>query len=237
MYGYGGYSVNASYLFKDLLIFIAMLIIPVVVNIIVKSVCNKNAKRLSSSGLTAEEAARRILEGHGIYDVRVEHMAGTGSDHYMDADKVIRLCDDVYGHSSLYAIGVAAHECGHACQYAKDYFPIKLRMGVYPVTAFCSRAWYWVFIAGCIFSFVPMLIYLSIAMFAVAMLFQILTLPIELDASRRAMYILKHDGIIEQSELSGVRSVLTACAFTYITALALSALQLVRMLLRTRGRR
>ena len=214
-----------------------MLIIPLIVSGIVKSTCNKYAKRLSSSGLTAEEAARRILMGHGITDVRIEHIPGSDGDCFVSADKTIRLSDSVYGQSSVYAIGVAAHECGHACQYAQDYLPIKLRMAVYPVTAFCSRAWYWVFLAGCVFSFVPFLIKLAIAMFAVSMIFQIVTLPIELDASRRALAILKRDEMIERSELSGVRSVLTACALTYVTGLALSALQLVRMLLRVRGRK
>lgn len=234
MYGYG---VVGSYLFKDILIFVAMLIIPLIVSGIVKSTCSKYAKRPSSSGLTAEEAARRILDGHGLYDVSVVHISGQADSCYYDGDKTVRLSDDVYGQSSVYAIGIAAHECGHACQFAKDYLPIKIRGVVYPVTAFCSRTWYWVFLAGCVFTFVPFLIKLAIALFAVSMIFQIVTLPIEFDASRRAMVILKHDEIVERSELSGVGSVLTACALTYVTGLALSALQLVRMLLRVRGRK
>ena len=227
---YSGVSLNVA----DLLLLIAMLILPLIAQIAVNSTFSKYSRVHSSRGITADQAARRILDLNGLYDVKIEHISGKLSDHYDPGDNVIRLSDSVYGQTSVAAIGVAAHECGHACQHAEEYKPIVIRSRIVPVVNICSSLWFYVFLAGCLFTFLPFLTYLGIAMFCAVIFFQLVTLPTELNASHRAMKTLEGDCILEQSELRPARKVLTAAAMTYVAALVTSVMQLVRLLLRSR---
>lgn len=231
-YGYGG----GSYFTTDILLFLGMLILPMLAELGVKGTFSKYSRVHSRRGITADEVARRILASNGIDYVSVGHVGGHLSDHYSPVEKAVNLSDSVYGHSSLSAIGVAAHECGHVCQHHEGYVPIQIRSAIVPVTDFCSRLWYLVFIAGCFFTAIPVLIYVGIAMYAFVVLFQLVTLPVELNASRRALKTLKEDGILEPDEIAPARRVLTAAAMTYVAGLAASAMQLMRLLLRVRRR-
>lgn len=232
--GYGYYSAGLSAHLTDLLLLIGMLVLPLIVQIALKSTFAKYRRVRSSRGLTAEEAARRILDANGLYDVRIEQVRGDLTDHYDHANKAVRLSETVYGSTSVAAIGVAAHECGHACQHAESYLPIILRSKIVPVANICSRLWYIVFIVGLLFTATPFLVNVGIAMFAVVVLFQIVTLPTELNASRRALKTLENDGILESAEIRPTRKVLTAAAMTYVASLAASVMQLMRLLMRSR---
>ena len=190
----------------------------------------------SISGMTGEEAARRILSFAGIYDVRIEHVAGNLTDHYDPRSKVLRLSDNVFGSTSVAAIGVAAHECGHACQHAEDYAPIRLRTAIVPVTNVCSKLWYITFLLGVLlFEAFPALAYLGIIMFSAVVVFQAVTLPTELDASGRALRTLEADGILDYREVPMAKKVLKAAAFTYVAALITSLMQLLRLLAAVRN--
>ena len=136
-------------------IFLLMLILPIIAQINVTSTFNKYSKVRSSRGLTADQVARQILDSNGLYNVRIERVSGKLSDHYDPRDNVVRLSDSTYGNSSVAAIGVAAHECGHVCQHAENYGPIVLRSKLVPITNFCSRFWYFTFILGLVFSELP----------------------------------------------------------------------------------
>ncbi|MDO4863705.1 MAG: zinc metallopeptidase [Ruminococcus sp.] len=234
MYGYGYSYGDISAYITDILLLIGMMIIPLIAQIAVSATFSRNSRVHSSRGLTAEQVARRILDLNGLHDVRIERIGGKLSDHYDPRDNVVRLSDSVYGQTSVAAIGIAAHECGHACQHAEAYKPILIRSKLVPVTNICSYLWFYVFLAGCVLTFLPFLIYVGIAMFCAVILFQIVTLPTELNASRRAMKTLEGDCILEPSELKPARKVLTAAAMTYVAGLASSIMQLVRLLLRAR---
>ncbi len=219
---------------RELLLLLGMLILPIIAEIMVKSTFRKYSRVRSSRGLTAEQAARMILNANGLFDVKIERVRGDLTDHYSPREKVLRLSDTVYGQSSVAAIGVAAHECGHACQHEANYLPIVLRTMIVPAVNVCSYLWYIVFLLGCLFTFLPFLIYVGIAMFAAVVVFQLITLPTELDASRRAMKTLERDCILETSELRPARKLLRAAAMTYVASLAASLMQLARLLLRVR---
>lgn len=221
----------------DLMLLLAMLILPLLANWGVKSTFKKYSKVNNSRGLTADQVARQILDSNGLYHIRIERVAGNLTDHYSPKEDVVRLSDSVYGKSSVAAIGVAAHECGHACQHAEQYSPIVIRSAIVPFVNICSRLWYLVFIIGVamIDSF-PFLTYLGIAMFGAVVLFQLVTLPTELNASHRALQTLESDAILDYSEVPMARKVLTAAAMTYVTSLATSIMQLLRLLLRVRRR-
>lgn len=231
---YGYLLSGMSYHVKELLLLLAMMILPIIAEIMVKSTFNKYSKVRSSRGLRAEEAAAMILRANGLFDVRIERVRGNLTDHYSPKEKVLRLSDSVYGQTSVAAIGVAAHECGHACQHDKNYLPIIIRQKIVPVVNICSYTWYIVFLLGCLFTMLPFLIYVGIAMFSAVVVFQLVTLPTELDASRRAMKTLERDCILETSELRPARKVLRAAAMTYVASLAASLMQLARLLLRVR---
>lgn len=224
-----------GYYFWEIIIFILMITLPLLAQLGVNGTFSKYSRVRSSRGLTAEQAARAILDDNGLYNVGIERISGKLTDHYDPTANVVRLSDSVYGQTSIAAIGVAAHECGHACQHAESYAPIIIRSKLVPVTNICSRLWYLVFLIGCFFfQTMPFLIYVGIAMFGAVVLFQLVTLPTELDASHRALKTLERDSILEQGEISPARKVLTAAAMTYVTSLAVSVMQLVRLLLRTR---
>ena len=197
--------------------------------------------RVSSrhSGMTGREAAEQILHRSGIYDVRVEHVSGNLTDHYDPKNKVLRLSDATYNSTSVAALGVAAHECGHAVQHATGYAPLKIRGSLVPVANFGSSiAWPLIiiglFIGG---NSSSLLINLGILAFSLAVLFQIVTLPVEFNASNRAIRILGSSGMLYEDEVKDTRKVLTAAALTYVAGAASAILQLLRIILLTGGRR
>ena len=195
----------------------------------------KGAYRLLMD-LSALEAAERILRQSGIYDVRIEHISGNLTDHYDPSNKVLRLSDSVYGSTSVAAIGVAAHECGHAVQHQVGYAPLSIRSALVPVANFGSSLSWPIFVAGLIFSIGPLLD-IGIILFLAAVLFQVVTLPVEFNASARAIRLLDSCGILGQQEIGGTKKVLTAAALTYVASLAASILQLLRLLILAGGRR
>ncbi len=180
-------------------------------------------------GMTAAQVARQILDDNGLQFVAVERVSGSLTDHYDPRANVVRLSDSVYDSSSVAAIGVAAHECGHAVQHATEYTPIKIRQAIIPITQFGSYAWYFILILGLILSLRP-LVYAGILLFSLIVLFQFVTLPVEFNASSRALKTLDNYHILEQDELTSARKVLTAAAMTYVASLVSSILQLIRLL-------
>jgi len=214
----------------DVLLIFIMLLLPIIASINVKTTFNKYAKIPNSRGLTGAQVARKILDANGLYNIRIEHIAGNLSDHYDPRDGVVRLSDSTCNETSVAAVGVAAHECGHACQHAEEYTPIKIRSAIVPVTNLCSRLWYIVFIIGIlVFESFPSLVYIGIAMFSAVVLFQLVTLPVELDASNRALKTLESDSILDSNEIPQAKKVLTAAALTYVVALVTSIIQLIRL--------
>lgn len=214
-----------------ILILLVMLILPIIAQVNVNSTFKKYKNVRNSRGLTADQVARQILDSNGLYNVRIERIGGELTDHYDPRDNVVRLSDAVYGQTSVAAIGVAAHECGHACQHAQEYTPIKIRTAIVPITNICSRLWYFVFILGILlFEIFPELVLVGIIMFGAVVLFQAVTLPVELDASGRALKTLETDGILDYNEVPMAQKVLKAAAFTYVTALVTSILQLIRLI-------
>ncbi|MBQ4535022.1 MAG: zinc metallopeptidase [Ruminococcus sp.] len=221
---------------SPIVFFIIMLILPLIAQIMVSSTFNKYKDVRNSRGLTADQVARQILDSNGLYHIRVERIGGNLTDHYDPTANVIRLSDSVYGSTSVAAIGVAAHECGHACQHAEDYAPIRLRTAIVPVTNICSKLWYITFLLGVfLFEAFPALAYLGIIMFAAVVIFQAVTLPTELDASGRALRTLEADGILDYREVPMAKKVLKAAAFTYVAALITSIMQLLRLLAAVRN--
>lgn len=214
-----------------IVILLVMIILPIIAQVNVNSTFKKYKNVRNSRGLTADQVARQILDSNGLYNVRIERISGELTDHYDPKDNVVRLSDAVYGQTSVAAIGVAAHECGHACQHAQEYTPIKIRTAIVPITNICSRLWYFVFILGIfLFEIFPELALIGIIMFGAVVLFQAVTLPVELDASGRALKTLEADGILDYNEVPMAQKVLKAAAFTYVTALVTSILQLIRLL-------
>jgi hypothetical protein len=208
-----------------------MLILPIWASINVKTTFSKYSDVHNSRGLTADQVARQILDSNGLYNVSIERIPGNLTDHYDPQANVVRLSETVYGKTSVSAIGVAAHECGHACQHAEEYTPIKIRTALVPVTNICSHLWYFAFLLGLVlFESLPQLIYVGIFMFAAVVLFQLVTLPVEFDASNRALRTLENDCILDSSEVPKARKVLRAAAMTYVTALVVSIIQLLRLL-------
>ncbi len=205
----------------------------------VKSTYSKYANYRSMTGMTGAQAAERLLRAAGINDVRVGHVAGELSDHYNPATKVVNLSDSVYGSSSVAAIGVAAHECGHAIQHAKGYAPLKFRTWFVPIANFGSKlAWPLILIGVFINSqSSQMIIDAGIVLFSFAVIFQIVTLPVEFNASSRALVLLEQQGILSEQELPYTKKVLSAAALTYVAAVASSILQLLRLIMLFGGRR
>jgi len=214
-----------------IVLILIMLILPIWASINVKTTFSKYSDVHNSRGLTADQVARQILDSNGLYNVSIERIPGNLTDHYDPQANVVRLSETVYGKTSVSAIGVAAHECGHACQHAEEYTPIKIRTALVPVTNICSHLWYFAFLLGLVlFESLPQLIYVGIFMFAAVVLFQLVTLPVEFDASNRALRTLENDCILDSSEVPKARKVLRAAAMTYVTALVVSIIQLLRLL-------
>ncbi len=193
----------------------------------------------SVSGLTGCEAAQRILHYSGIYDVRIEHVSGSLTDHYDPRSRVLRLSDSTYGSCSVAAVGVAAHECGHALQHARGYAPLSFRSALVPIANFGSTIAWPLIILGFLFNnqSSQLLINIGILAFSLAVLFQIVTLPVEFNASGRALKILGETGMLQTEELSMTRKVLSAAALTYVASAAAAILQLLRLILLTNNRR
>ena len=225
-YGYSGYGFDSTYL---LVLIGAVLCIWAQMR--VKSTYKKYARVRSRSGMTGAQAAQRILQLSGIYDVRIEHVRGELTDHYDPSGKVLRLSDSVYGSDSIVAIGVAAHECGHAVQHDKGYAPLNFRTALVPVANIGSRIGIPIIILGAILSMNQPLIHIGIWVFALAVLFQLVTLPVEYNASGRALAMLGNYGMLAQDEVKGCRKVLSAAALTYVAAAATAVLQLLRLIL------
>ena len=196
----------------------------------VNSTFRKYSQQYSSRRLTGAEAAQRVLSANGVYGVRIERISGNLTDHYDPRTNVIRLSDSVYDNTSTAAIGVACHEAGHAVQYAVGYGPIKLRSAIVKTTQFSSQASFIILMLGLVLYSQPILL-LGIVLFGVVAFFQLVTLPVEFNASHRALETLEGEHILEDEEMAGARKVLRAAALTYVAALLSSLLQLLRYVL------
>lgn len=206
---------------------------------LVKSAFHKYSRIRNSTGITGAEAAERILRSAGISDVTVVRVSGSLTDHYNPLTKKVALSDEVYDMASIAAVGIAAHECGHVIQHQKGFIPIKIRSAVAPVASIASRLYWLVFIAGLFINGKSgdMLINAGILMFLATLVFQVVTLPVEFDASRRATIVLESAGILGDNEIYYTKKVLGAAALTYIAGVASSLLQLLRLLIIAGGRR
>lgn len=202
----------------------------------VNSTFKRYSEVYSSRGLTASETARKILDANGLYNIRIEHVAGDLTDHYSPKENVIRLSDATFNSASVAAIGVAAHECGHAIQHQVGYVPIKIRNGIVPIVNISNALSMPIFILGIILSIGPLAM-AGALLFGMVLVFQLVTLPTETNASRRAMKTLEEMAILEGDELKGARKTLTAAAMTYVAAVAATALQFLRLVMLANRRR
>ncbi|MEE0419547.1 MAG: zinc metallopeptidase [Lachnospiraceae bacterium] len=231
-YGMGGFG----FLFDPTMILVWVgLILSLLAQAKVKSTFAKYERVRSVSGMTGAQAAERILHSAGIYDVSIARVQGSLTDHYDPRSKTLRLSDSTYGSSSVAAVGVAAHECGHAIQHQQHYAPLGLRSALVPAANLGSTLAWPIFLVGLIAS-LPFLTTAGIVLFSLAVLFQLITLPVEINASRRAVQLVESTGVLGSSESSGVRKVLTAAALTYVASLAASILQLLRLVILAGGR-
>ena len=222
------------------LLLLPCIILTIWASVRVNSTFKRYSGQLSTRRITGAQAAERILHSNGIRNVRVEQIAGNLTDHYDPRTNVIRLSDSVYASTSTAAIGVACHEAGHAVQYAENYGPIKLRTAIIPITTFGSRLAIPLILLGVLLSAFSgasnSLVYLGIACFALSLFFQLVTLPVEFNASRRALQAIEQSDILNDEELKGAKKVLSAAAMTYVAAAAVSLAQLLRLILLFGGR-
>lgn len=234
MYGYGFYS------WWDPTYFLVLIgaMICLIASAGVKSTYSKYSRYRSMSNMTGAQAAERILNSAGIYDVSIRHVSGNLTDHYDPRNKTLNLSDSVYGSTSVAAVGVAAHECGHAIQHQKNYAPLTIRGALVPVANFGSTISWPLILIGLFFSSNTgtLLINLGILCFSFAVIFQLVTLPVEVNASRRALKILGNTGILNSEELPMTRKVLKAAALTYVASAAAAILQLLRLVILFGGR-
>lgn len=215
------------------LLLIAAFIFSIFTSVNVKSTFRKYNRMPSSRGVSAATIARQILDSNGLYNVQVTRVSGELTDHYDPRTNTVALSAPVYDSISVGAIGVAAHEVGHAIQYAKNYTLIKIRMAILPVAQFGSSAWILFFILGIVFN-ISLLRGVGIGLFAAIVLFQLITLPVEFNASRRALATIKDQGILFAEEYKGAKKTLTAAAMTYVASLAVALLQLLRLIASSR---
>ena len=197
----------------------------------VNSTFNKYARVRSMSGMTGAQTAEAILRSRCIHDVRVEHIRGNLTDHYDPTKKVVRLSDSVYGSTSVAAIGVAAHECGHVMQHHEGYAPLNFRTALVPAANIGSKLGIPIILVGLLLGSNPILVNIGIWVFSLAVLFQVATLPVEFDASRRALACIEQYGIVTSDERKKSAKVLKAAAYTYVAAAAAAILQLLRLLM------
>ena len=218
------------------MLLVPAMLIALLAQLNVSSTFNRYSRVAARRGLTGAQAAEAVLRAHGVYGVRIERVSGRLSDHYDPRSNVIRLSDSVYGSTSVASLGVAAHEAGHAVQYAQGYGPVRLRTAIIPVCNIGSQLSIILIILGLVLYF-PALFGVGVILFAVAVFGQLVTLPVEFNASSRAMASLRDTGLLDEEELRGARKVLTAAAMTYVAALLVSIAQLLRYLLAFAGRR
>lgn len=225
------YGIDPLYLYLVLpAIFLALF-----ASMSVKTTFSKYSK--IGTSYSGADAARKVLEAGGVYNVKVERVSGHLTDHFDPKTNVIRLSESVYDSYSISAVGVAAHEAGHAVQYAKGYTPIKIRSAIYPVSNLGSKLSFPLILLGLLFNF-SFLMNLGIIFFAVALIFQLVTLPVEFNASKRALQAVKQHGILtDNAQLNGARKVLSAAAMTYVTSFLVSLTQLLRFLIISNNRR
>lgn len=223
-----------------------ILVLPAVIfslwaSIRVNTTFKKYSKIRSMRGITGAEAARRVLDANGLQHIRIEQIPGDLTDHYDPRSDVIRLSESVYGNTSVAAVGVACHEAGHAVQHAENYAPVKIRAAIIPVTNIGSRLAIPLIILGILLNSLAsapeflVIAYIGVACYGLCTLFQLVTLPTEFDASRRALRCIESYGILGSEEIGGARRVLTAAAMTYVAALAVSLMQLLRLFLMVSG--
>ncbi len=236
MYGYGPYGFYYGLDWTYILVLIGA-VLSLIASAKVNSTFNKYSRVRSMSGMTGAEAAQKILNQNGIYDVAVEHVRGNLTDHYDPKNKILRLSDATYSSNSVAAIGVAAHECGHALQHNDEYLLLKIRSAIVPAANIGSRLGIPIILLGVILGSNYFLIELGIWVFSLAVLFQIVTLPVEFNASSRAMAMMERYGILSGDELRSTKKVLSAAAMTYVAAAASSILQLLRLVLLFGGNR
>lgn len=231
------YSEYGYYLDWTYILVLIGALISIIASLRVNTTFHKYAKVKSVSGMTGAQAAQKLLNDAGIYDVGIERVSGRLSDHYDPKGKVLRLSDATYNDTSVAAIGVAAHECGHAIQHNENYGPLVLRSTLVPAANIGARLGVPIIIVGVVLSYNYLLIQIGIWVFAIAVLFQIVTLPVEINASRRATTLLEQYGILGKYEIVGCKKVLTAAAMTYVAATASSILSLLRLVLLFGNRR
>ncbi len=235
MYGYQGagnlsaYGFGSAYTWSYILVLVCF-VAAMIASRRVKTVYAKYDKIKASRGMTAEQAAQRVLDYYGITNVRIQHISGDLSDNYNPSTNIISLSDSTYGHTSIAAIGVACHEAGHAAQHAQGYVPIKIRNAIIPITNIGSAAGVPLALLGIVLN-ISGLVYFGLLLYAFVALFQLATLPVELDASRRALNVIDETKMLEGNEYNGARKVLTAAAMTYIVALATSLANLLRFVI------
>ena len=231
------YGFDWTYLY----IVLPCLILAMLASAKVNSTFRRYSKQISMRHITGKDAAKRVLQANGVTNVRVERISGNLTDHFDPKSNVIRLSDSVYDNTSTAAIGVACHEAGHAVQYAQEYFPIKVRSAIIPITNIGSRLAMPLILLGVLFgvggAYSYTLVYIGIACFALSLVFQLVTLPVEFNASRRAMEAIEDTGLLTDEEQRGARKTLTAAAMTYVAAVAVAAAQLFRLILLFGGRR
>lgn len=215
---------------QTIIILIPALIFSLIAQLMVKGTFSKYSGVRNSRGYTGADAARAILDRNGLSYIRIEHINGELTDHYDPGANVIRLSDSVYNNDSVAAVGVAAHEAGHAVQYAEGYGPIKVRSAIIPITQFGSNLSTPLVILGIIFSS-NVLITAGILLFCAVVLFQAITLPVEFNASGRALKVLREEHFLDDDEMKGAKSVLTAAALTYVAAMFSALASLARLLL------
>ena len=219
-----------------IILVVPMILLSLICQANVSSTFNKYSKVSNARGLTGAEAARNLLKRSGILDVKIELVKGRLTDHYDPRTKVLRLSDNVYTGSSVAALGVAAHETGHAIQHAESYGPIALRGALVPVANIGSMAGPYVALVGFFFNF-GILITVGILLFSVAVVFYLVTLPVEFNASKRALEMLERDNILSDREIVGSKKVLKAAALTYVASALVAVMSLVRLVLLSRNRR
>ena len=206
----------------------------------VNSTFRRYSKQISARRITGAEAARRVLAANGVYGVQIQQVAGNLTDHFDPKSNVIRLSGDVYGSCSTAAIGVACHEAGHAVQYAQNYFPIKLRAAIIPITNIGSKLAMPLILVGILLGFLGnfsyFLVDLGILCFSLSLIFQLITLPVEFNASRRAISTIEEQGLLTFEEQRGAKKTLRAAAMTYVAAVAVSLAQLLRLIILFGGR-
>lgn len=231
-FGYG-YGYRGLYFDPTMILALLGLILTMIASAGVNSTFAKYNKVRCMRGMTGAEAAQQVLHAAGIFDVQIRHVRGNLTDHYDPRNKTLNLSDSTFSSNSVAAVCVAAHECGHAVQDQKKYGPLVLRSTLVPLANFGSQLSWPVFIAGLIFSLQPPVM-AGIILFSLAVLFQLVTLPVEFNASSRALRILEDTGMLGSQEMTGAKKVLRAAAMTYVAALASSLLQLLRLILLSR---